>query len=476
MCGRSERGMSRHEAITRNLKAGWAWRKETALRDRLVSIGHVLSGNFASMLLSLAAVALTARTLGPHDYGILAMTITFARVIERLISFQSWQPMIRYGAGLDSTRDRDTLRSLYKFGLLLDIAAGLAAWLFALAAAWAATWWFGWSQRAFELTAVYCTLLLFNLSGLPTAALRLAGRFRSAAYGQVISAIVRLGLCAAAAFAGGDLLSFAMIWMVTQVLGSLIFLGVGFAQLRKQGITDILSASLNGVSKSFPGLWQFTWSSNLSLTLRSSANQLDTLIVGALVGPAQAGLYHIAKQLGKMASQIGTQTQAVLYPDITRQWAAGKIDAFRRSVIQVEVLLGAFGIVGLAISVVLAEPALRIFAGPEFAAAAPLLIVQMLAVALTISGAAMHSALLAMGRVRQTLNIMLFGTIAFHLTLLLMVPRIGAMGANVAHVVLGLIWMVGLGISFRRGLRAAASEDRVSGQPAELATVPPGGV
>lgn len=467
--------MARVGVLARRLKATWGWRREVELRQRLGNIGHVLSGNLVGTVIGLLSVAIAARVLGPNDYGILAITITFARAIERLVSFQSWQPMIRYGAGLDPVAHRDTLRTLFKFGLVLDIAAGIAAWAIAIAAAWMATWWFGWSPRSFEITAVFCTLLLFNLQGLPTAVLRLAGRFRAAAYGQVASAIVRLGLCIVAALYGGDLWTFAMIWMATQIFGSLIFLGVGFAQLRRQGITGVLTAPLAGVTTRFPGLWQFTWSSNLSLTLRSSANQLDTLLVGGLAGPAEAGLYHIAKQLGKMAGQIGTQVQSVLYPDIAKLWAAGAITAFRRAVVQVEVLLAIFGLAGLAVAVVVAEPVLRIFAGPAFVAAAPLLVVQMLAVVLMISGSAAHSALLAMGQARQALTVVTIGTVVFHVTLLLLVPRIGAMGANYAHVALGLIWVTGLAYLLRRALH---NNNQGTGSPAPaggLETVPPGG-
>jgi O-antigen/teichoic acid export membrane protein len=218
-----------------------------------------------------------------------------------------------------------------------------------------------------------------------------------------------------------------------------------------------MSASLRGVTTRFPGLWRFTWSSNLSLTLRSSANQLDTLLVGALAGPAEAGLYHIAKQIGKMAAQIGAQVQAVLYPDIAKLWAEGAIAAFRRAVLQVEVLLSVFGIAGLVVVIFAGAPLLRLFAGPAFVAAAPLLTVQMLAVVLVISGTAMNSAMMAMGHADRILRIVLTGTLVFHVVLLLLVPRIGAVGASIAHVMLGLIWVIGLGLAFRRALQEAGS-------------------
>jgi O-antigen/teichoic acid export membrane protein len=443
------------ETRSRNpLRVVGGWRHDASFRRRIGNIAHVMTGNFVGSAIALVAVGIAARTLGPHDYGVLALTITFARAIERLVSFQSWQPMIRYGAALTTADDADAQRALFKFGLLLDVAAGVAAWLVAAACLLAASRLFGWSTQAVQITLAYCTVLLFNLSGMPTAVLRLASRYRAASYGQVLSSIVRLALCAVAAWLGYGLWAFALIWMATQILGSLVFLGTGFRQLRRQGLTGVLRAPLAGVTTRFPGIWQFTWSANLSLTLRSSANQLDTLMVGALTGPAGAGLYHIAKQLGKMAQQVGTQVQAVLYPDIARLWATQALDEFRRAIIQMEVMLGAFGLLGLAVVAVFAEPALRLFAGPSFMAAAPLLTVQMVAVVLMISGTAAHSALLAMGRAKQALSVVLAATLAFHATLLVLVPRIGPMGANIAHIVLGIIWITGLAVLLRQALAA----------------------
>ena len=83
------------------------------------------------------------------------------------------------------------------------------------------------------------------------------------------------------------------------------------------------------------------------MTIRASAIEFDTLIVGAFGDPAAAGLYHIAKRLARLVQQCGVQVQAVLYPDVARLWAARAIGEFRRTVVQMELLLAAFGIAAL---------------------------------------------------------------------------------------------------------------------------------
>src|SRR3546814_19849114 len=154
------------------------------------------------------------------------------------------------------------------------------------------------------------------------------------------------------------------------------FLGFGIRALRANGIRGVHAAPIKGVTQRFHGLWSFAWQSNLSLTLRSSAQQLDTLLVGALADPASAGFYHIAKQVGRIAQQIGVHVQAVLYLDVARMWAEGAIQAFRRAILQGGVMLAAFGIDVVLLLLASAEPNLPTPAGHSFLGAEPPTVVR----------------------------------------------------------------------------------------------------
>jgi O-antigen/teichoic acid export membrane protein len=198
------------------------------------------------------------------------------------------------------------------------------------------------------------------------------------------------------------------------------------------------------VTKRFSGLLRFTIGSNVELTVRSSASEFDTLLVGAFTDPASAGLYHVAKRLGRLMLQIGDQVQVVLYPDIARLWAKGEFAMFRRTVLQTEIMLVAFGIAVLACTIVGIQPVLNWTVGPEFAAAGPLAMMQMVAVAIVLSGSAMRTALLAMGRQPAVLKVVFVSTLAFHATALILIPLIGAMGANIANAAMGAVRLYGL--------------------------------
>ncbi len=265
--------------------------------------------------------------------------------------------------------------------------------------------------------------------------------------------------------AGGGLLGFVLVWAVTQAIGSLLNIGIGLRLIHRRGITGIMRASIAGMAQRFPDVWRFTWGANVSLTIWASAQQLDTLIVGWLADPASAGMFHIAKRVSRVVQQVGSQIEAVVYPDLSRLWAAGKRPAFVRLILQTEFVLATFGAACFIATFLLGGWAIRFSAGPAFAAAGPLLTVQILAVALTISGAASRAALLAMGRQPAVLRAVLAAALTFYCLVAPLIHFMGAMGANMAHVLFGAVWLSGLTLALRRGLRdtSAAPKDILAG-------------
>lgn len=415
----------------------------------------MLAGNASSTLIGLIAFALTARALGPAQYGALALCFTYTRAVERIVSFQSWQPLIKYGAeAIEGGRTED-LKQLLKFGLLLDVSGAILSWLVAVALLLAGAELFGVSADMRTLALIYCFVLPFQLSGTPTAVLRLFGRFRSLAYLQVVSSLVRAGLCGIGVALNWGLFEFTLLWMLTQIFSGIGLVFVALRVLRDQNLHGVLSTPMRHVRERFPGLWRFALSANLSLTIRSSANEFDTLIVGALTDAASAGLYHIAKRIGRLGQQAGVQVQAVIYPELSRAWAAQAVPAFTRIVSQSQLLLLAAGMVGVAALYLMIEPLLRFAAGPEYVAAAPLAVVQGFAVVLMLNAAVLRSALLAMGQDRAVLSSVLVATLCFHATAFTAIPHIGAMGANVAHIVLSAVWLIAMYLAFRRRIAGA---------------------
>lgn len=460
-------GRFRARALPKRLRS--ALDPSRPLRARLVNIGHMLSGNAVSMVFGLISLAMAMRSLGPAEYGVLALVISYSRLIDRIVRFESWQPLIKYAAAVEGPDAKQQLRQLYGFGLRLDMGACTLAAIIAVALAFAAQPVFGMSPEAFQLILVFSLALLLNPIGMPTAVLRFAGMFKTIAYVQALGNLLRIGLCAYGLAVDASVLFFAWVWVICQVSTTLIFLALAFIKLHQQGIGNPITVSVKGVTARFPGIWGFAWSSNLSMTIRSSSNDLDVLVVGWLADPTSAGIYYFAKRLAKAVQQINVQVQAVLYPDVARLWVQGAYRKFARATRQIQAFLGGCFLLALGFLYLFGPLIIRLGPGTEYSAALPMLLIQIVAVGITTHAAPSRTALLAMGRQAYVLKVVLVATLIFHATLFLLVPRIGAMGANFAHVLLAGICAVAFDLMVRNGV-AAARADKRNGRAPEMGT------
>ncbi|MDB5713859.1 MAG: lipopolysaccharide biosynthesis protein [Sphingomonadales bacterium] len=412
-------------------------RSAEGLRRRVTNIGHLLSGNMLNAAIMLVSASIAARSLGPHVYGIMVLVLSFCRTVERVVRFESWQPLIKYAAEPGTADDKHRLSQLYLYGLILDVGAAMLATAAAVIIALLIGPLFGMSWENIALIAIYSLTILFNISGMPTAALRFSGHFRTIAYSQLSSNIMRVALAIVCGWYGWGVVAFVSAWAAAQIFGSLIFLFLGFRSLAIQQIPSPFMASARSLRTNFPGFLSFAWSSNLSMTLRTLSQEADSLLVGAFWGPAAAGYYYIARRLANVSQQVGGQIQAVIYPDVARMWAQGKIRQFRATTLQVQVIMGVFGLLMLAIGAVFGEWIIRLGPGGAYTDAYPLLLTQLVAVILIMHGAPSRSAMLAMGLHRQVLFIAMGSLVLFLVVACTLVPLIGPIGANIAHIALG---------------------------------------
>jgi len=309
------------------------------------------------------------------------------------------------------------------------------------------------------LILIYSIALLFNVTGMPTAVLRMSGRFKTIAYAQASGNLLRIGVCYYGLVNDSPLVFFAFAWAGCQVFTVALLFLMASLDLRRQRVGNPLTVSCSGVTRRFPGIMGFAWSSNLSMTIRSSANDFDVLVVGWFADPASAGLYYFAKRFAKAVQQLNAQVQAVLYPDVARLWADGAYGAFAKLTAQIQKLLAGCFVVLLLLVLAFGHLIIRYGPGEQFSGALPMLLIQIIAVGLSTHAAPSRTALLAMGRATSILNIVLIGTIAFHIVMFTLVPRFGAMGANAAHVVLALICAIGFDAVVRRELKQVRTDD-----------------
>src|SRR3546814_18780130 len=77
-----------------------------------------------------------SRSLGPATYGVRVLVLSYNRVVERILRFESWQPLIRFAVEEEARGSPRRMQRLYCYGLMLDMGAAAVAAFSAVGLAW----------------------------------------------------------------------------------------------------------------------------------------------------------------------------------------------------------------------------------------------------------------------------------------------------------------------------------------------------
>ena len=440
-----------HQEIS---KAPQSEADKNLFRSRLASIAHLITGSFAVSAVMALSTVVAARALGPEAYGVLALVLTIGRICERFIRFESWQPVIRYGTQKDVEGNPEAMGRLFLLGLLLDIGCALLAGVVMLVGGFFILPYIGLEQSDFYLLAIFAPAIALNITGVPTAALRLADQFRLLAYFQLFSATLRLGMAGIAWAMDAPLGIFLAIWTLAQIINTVVFGFLTKRALEGMGIANPLTAGVKGLLDRFPGFMGFAWSTNLSSSLRTLTHEVDTLLVGAFAGPVAAGSYHIAKRFAKVAQQVAAHVQAVIYPDMSRMWANDRYSEVRAMKAKIQLCLGAIGFAATIAVVAIGRPGIALLFGEGFDLVYPMLVAQLIAVTCIMIGAPTRSTMLAMNRAGTVLKIAVLAAITFFAIAWATLSHVGAIGANYAHIGAAAVTVILLEITFRSAYKS----------------------
>ncbi len=95
-----------------SLNTLYRWFKDEGFRLLFKNAGTLLSGNMIAWILGLITFAITARILGPTQFGIFVLITTYVTIVDKILNFQSWQALIKYGAEVLEKKNNDSFKSI----------------------------------------------------------------------------------------------------------------------------------------------------------------------------------------------------------------------------------------------------------------------------------------------------------------------------------------------------------------------------
>lgn len=416
--------------------------------------GQLAFASVVSAALGVVTIALAARSLGPAVFGSLVLAQQFVYAIDRLVNFQPWQALVKYGTDALAGQDRPLFERLLGFGVALDLITSVVGMGLAVGGVLIAAPLAGWGAETIGLVVIYSVVILFNSTGTATAVLQLFNRFDLLAKQQVFASGCKLIGTLIVYYSGGGLLRFALAWAIGEAVGYSYLIAQGWRSAARNGYR-IRRPSLRLATAENPGIWSFVWSTSFYGSIKMSVRTLDALIVGAVLGTASAGLYHVARQVARVAGLLAAPISKAIYPDLAQTWQQGGRELFSRVVYR----LGAAGaVLGMTIWVVVLIFGRRIVvlaAGSEFVEAYPVLVWYLLGTAVVLASLAVQPALLALGRPQASLRAVVAGASLYFVAVVPLLQIFGLVGAGMAYLVFAFAWTSVMAYSLRKVLRGA---------------------
>ena len=420
----------------------------------LANTGWLLGGKGVGAVLSLAYLAIVTRTLGVADFGRFALVLSAANVIKALVSFDSWQIVVRYGQPHLTAGNGDALNRVLRFCILIDLASALAG----AAVAGAIILLFGPALGLEPGMGVevwlFSLLMMITIRSSPTGVLRLFDRFDSAAFAETMIPVGRMIGAVAAWLLMPGITGFLLAWAFAELLCALSY---WFLALRVGGdrIGNWRAGRALDARRENPGIIGFLTATNLQTSLGSIGQQVAVLIVGGFVGPAGAGLYRLANQLANSLTKISSLLSRSIFVELSRTSAQGTeaLGALFRRTNRLALVAGA---VIIALILTIGYPLLGLIAGADFLPAYPLLLMLGISACIDLAGVSYRPLLMATNRAGLSLRISFLSTLLLLGLQSALLPIYGTKGAAMANILSSLAAFTMMGLASRR---AVATKD-----------------
>lgn len=413
-----------------------------------VNVGWLLGGQGLAGLFGLIFLGLAARALGPVQFGLFALALTYGQLSSNLSHFESWKGVIRFGALHRAAGRTDRLARLLGFSAFLDWASAIGGAALAIMVALLAGSWLGWDFHLRLQAAAFAAAMVLASGGTPTGILRLCDRFDLLAGAEAIGPLVRMIGAVTAWALGGGVSAFLGVWAGAALLQLLATWSAALT-MPATGLRMGWDASRQALLEN-EGLWRFMWQTSIASSLRFLSLQAGTIAVGAVAGPTSAGGFRLADRLAVASTKPAEQLARAVYPELAHLVASDDQASLRRLFYRASLLSVSVAAALVLLSLTAGRLILTLVAGSQFAFAQPFLVVLGLAASIELGGFILEPFHNAHGNAGWVLRARLAATATYLLMLLLLLRPMGAMGAAYAAASSAALFVALLALAARR--------------------------
>jgi O-antigen/teichoic acid export membrane protein len=390
--------------VVHPLKRARGWFKDRLFRQLFKNVGVLVSGDAVSSLFGLGYLALTTRALGARQFGVLVLVQTYAALVDRLVNFQSWQGLIKYGAEALEQKRYDDFKGMIKLGTALDAAGAVLGAAVGISVVYSCGHWFGWDQETRQMAMVYSGVILCSLSGTPVGIVRLFDQFKVFAAQRLLVESFKLIAVLIACLSGAGLWVFVLIWMAGDAIKHLFLLFMAHRLLCRGQMRDLTS------------------------TMDIPVKQLDVFIVSSVVSFEAVGIYKIIKQVSQVLSKVADPIYQAIYPQFAVLIANAQEMRAAKMVVKLGLLLLLVSVPLVILMSVTSPWWLNKFFGQVFAAESLVLTAYLALQTCALACEGIHPLFIAMGYVQKNFLILALANGCFLVAAWLLGKQAGLVG------------------------------------------------
>ncbi|MDG5815765.1 oligosaccharide flippase family protein [Chitinispirillales bacterium ANBcel5] len=428
------------------------------LQRLLKNSSVLLCGNLSTSLLGLVSIALIARSLGTEQFGLLIYIITYVHIIDRLVNFQSWQAIVKYGTDCLNENDNEKFKYLVKFGFALDIVTAVAGTLIAIISINVLAMWGLLDKEFIFMAVIYSFTIIFHINGTPIAILRIFDKFKYIAFQNVLSAVIKLFGVAVAFSTGAGLWTYVIILAAVEIIGNIITVMLAYRELMLKHYHRVIhrSISIRKISEKHKGIWEFLWTTNIHSSVKLGLKELDIIIVGIVLGYNGAGLYKIVKSIGSAVGSLTGPMYQAIYPDLTRCVSSRRFLDLKNLIIKPMKFVGVISVVVLILFSFFGEYVIVLLLDEEYREIFTSAQLYLVGTLLSMVTFAFHPTLLSFGRAKTSLYILVINTLLYIIFVFVFTRSCGLQGAALAYILFYVSWSFFQAMAIRKCFKKKA--------------------
>lgn len=414
------------------------------MRGVLNNFWILIRGRGMAALMAFGATALTARALGPSEFGLLILLHAYIMLVRALLDFQTMDTSVRFGAPMYDAGDINKLSRLISACRFVDNKTSRIATVLAVVFAPVVGLTMKLDSQHIVLLTLYSFVLITTGIGTAAGILRLCNRIDILGRSLTIAPTVRFLGVIVAWYLGGDIKVFVSIWLLAYLAENFYLhwnAHIEFDKLIKTTPSDINTE--NVTLDEFKGLRHFMWVAYWQSNLDVLPKHITTVSVGYILGKAEVGLLRLARELSSTLNKPAVMIRQVILLDLTRNWHQGN-DAFDLIAYRTAMLGGVLGLVFVVSSYLFGAQLLSLIFGTAYVASAPVLTLLLVAATFELAASPLRSAAYAIGLAKKVLHLYIISTLLYLVLFAVLTHKMGLIGAGIAACGTAIIPLVGM--------------------------------